>query len=165
LTVTADSQSKLYGAALPAWTATYTGFVHGDTQSVLSGSPSLTSTATASSAVGNYTITAGLGNLAATNYSFSYVNGTLTVTPAPLTITANNQSKLYGAALPVLTDSLRWVRQWRYIGQPHGAAHADDYGHGFQQCGQLRDHRQWRGGCQLYDQLRGRQLNGPPRRR
>src|SRR5205807_5252123 len=32
-----------------------------------------------------------------------FVNGTLTVTVAPLTITANNTNKVYGAAVPVLT--------------------------------------------------------------
>ena len=30
------------------------------------------------------------------NYTITYVNGTLTVNPAPLTITANNDSKTYG---------------------------------------------------------------------
>ncbi len=39
------------------------------------------------------------------DYSISYVAGALTVTPAALTITANNQTKVYGAALPTLTAS------------------------------------------------------------
>ena len=39
------------------------------------------------------------------DYSISYVAGTLTVTPAALTITADNQTKVYGAALPTLTAS------------------------------------------------------------
>ena len=39
------------------------------------------------------------------DYTISYVAGTLTVTPAALTITANNQTKVYGAALPTLTAS------------------------------------------------------------
>ena len=33
------------------------------------------------------------------DYSISYVAGTLTVTAAPLTITADNQTKVYGAPL------------------------------------------------------------------
>ena len=31
LTITADNQTKVYGAALPTLTASYTGFVNGDT--------------------------------------------------------------------------------------------------------------------------------------
>jgi hypothetical protein len=48
-----------------------------------------------------YTITVSAGSLSAGNYDFpNLVNGTLTVTKAHLTVTADNQSKLYGAALP-----------------------------------------------------------------
>ena len=39
------------------------------------------------------------------DYNISYVNGTLTVTPVALTITADTQTKVYGAALPTLTAS------------------------------------------------------------
>jgi hypothetical protein len=102
LTVTASNQSKVYGAANPGFTVNYTGFVNGDTQSVLSGNVSLATTATVASGVGNYTITAA-GTLAAANYRFNYINGLLTVTPAPLTVTANNQSKVYGGTDPSLT--------------------------------------------------------------
>ena len=106
LLVTAQNASKVYGAALPAFTATITGFVNGDTQaSAVTGSPSLTTTATAASPVGPYTITAAQGTLAASNYVFSFTNGTLTVTKAPLTVTAQNATKVYGAALPAFTAS------------------------------------------------------------
>ena len=86
LTVTADSLSRLYGNANPS--PTYTvggdGLVNGDT---LSGS--LATDATTTSNVGSYGITQ--GTLAASsNYSLSYVGGTLTVSPAPLSITAND---------------------------------------------------------------------------
>src|SRR5262249_35124615 len=37
--------------------------------------------------------------------TFTYVNGTLTVTAATLTITANDKSKVYGTANPALTVS------------------------------------------------------------
>ena len=103
LMVTADDQSKLYGDANPALSALFSGFVNGDTASVLSGAPTLTTSATASSAVGTYTITATAGSLAAANYSFSFVAGTLTVGKAHLTVTADDQSKLYGDAIPTLT--------------------------------------------------------------
>ena len=103
LTVTANNASKVYGAALPAFSPTYSGFQNGDTSAVLSGSPSLTTTATAASSVGTYTITAAVGTLTAANYSFSFVNGTLTVTPAALNITANNAARAYDVANPAFT--------------------------------------------------------------
>jgi len=48
----------------------------------VSGSPSLTTTAITTSPVGSYTITAALGSLSAGNYSFSFVNGNLSITYA-----------------------------------------------------------------------------------
>ena len=67
---------------LPSFTATITGFVNGDTQTVVTGLPALTTTATSSSPAGSYPITAALGTLAAANYSFTFGTGTLTITPA-----------------------------------------------------------------------------------
>ena len=105
--MTANNLSKVYGAALPTLTDTITGFVNGDTASkAVTGSAKLSTTATAVSAVGTYPITATEGTLAATNYSFKFVSGTLTVTKAALTVTANNLSKVYGSALPTLTDTI-----------------------------------------------------------
>src|SRR6185503_7707371 len=43
--------------------------------------------------------------LVADNYDFAFVNGALTVTQALLTVSANNQSKIYGDALPTFTVS------------------------------------------------------------
>src|SRR5690242_12791371 len=83
LTITADNQTKAYGAALPTLTASYSGFVNGDTVASLTTPPTLSTTATAA----------------------SYVAGSLTLTPVALTITADNQTKAYGAALPTLTAS------------------------------------------------------------
>ncbi len=105
MTITADNQTKVYGAALPTLTASYTGFVNGDTSANLATLPTITTTADATSHVsGNpYSITA--SGAVDTDYSISYVDGSLTVTAAPLTITANDQTKVYGAALPTLTAS------------------------------------------------------------
>jgi hypothetical protein len=97
LTITANDASKVYGAPLPALTASYNGFVNGDTSLVLSGSPSLTTTATASSAPATYSIVTGPGTLAAADYSFTFVNGTLTVTAAPLSATGVNINATAGA--------------------------------------------------------------------
>jgi chromate transport protein ChrA len=40
------------------------------------------------------------------NYSISYSNGSLQVTPASLTITANNQTRLYGGVNPTFTETI-----------------------------------------------------------
>ena len=84
LVVTANSASRPYGTANPVFTSMITGFVNGDTQaSVVTGAPSLTTTATTASPVGIYPIAAALGTLATNNnYTFIFVNGTLTVVQA-----------------------------------------------------------------------------------
>src|SRR5207244_10226264 len=64
---------------------------------------SLSTTATAASLVGKYDILA--SGAADLNYSITFVKGSLEVTPATLTITADDKTKVYGAALPVLTAS------------------------------------------------------------
>lgn len=79
LTVTAQNASMARGSVVPALTANITGFVNGDTWSVVAGTPSLTTTATSSSPVGVYPIVVGPGTLATTNYTFNYVNGVLDI--------------------------------------------------------------------------------------
>jgi arabinogalactan endo-1,4-beta-galactosidase len=92
LTVTANSATRAYGAANPAFTYTVSGFVHGDTTAVLSGTPSLATTASTTSAPGTYPITIATGTLSAANYIFTDANGTLTVTTAATTtgLTSNS---------------------------------------------------------------------------
>ena len=101
LTVTADDKSKVYGAADPALTYTPSGTLYyGDTYAVISGVTLSTATGAAATA-GTHTIIASGGTAA--NYAISDVNGTLTVSKAPLTVTADDKSKVYGAADPALT--------------------------------------------------------------
>jgi len=81
LTVKANNLSMKAGGAVPALTYGMSGFVNGDTQAkATTGAPKLTTTATSKSVAGSYPITVAAGTLAAGNYGFSYVNGTLTVT-------------------------------------------------------------------------------------
>src|SRR5207245_2202947 len=105
LTITADNQTKAYGASLPALTASYAGFVNGDSASSLTTGPAVSTTATASSHVSGspYAITA--AGAVDADYTISYAPGALTVTPVGLTITADSKTKAYGAALPALTAS------------------------------------------------------------
>ena len=107
LTVTAAMLSKPYGAAIPQLTYAITGFIDGDNSSVVSGAASITTSANAFSHVSGspYVIQIGLGTLSATGYTFDFVNGSLNVTPVPLTIAANNATKVYGSADPTLTAS------------------------------------------------------------
>src|SRR6185295_1683824 len=105
LGVTANNTNRPYGQTNPVFTASYSGFLNGDTTNVLSGSPSLTTSATVTSNVGSYSIVAAPGNLAATNYVFSYTNGTLTIGAATLGVTANNTNRPYGQTNPVFTAS------------------------------------------------------------
>jgi hypothetical protein len=108
LTVKANDASMTYGGMLPAFSAAYSGFVNNDTASVLTGTPSFTP-ATAPAAAGTSPITPTQGTLMAANYTFTFVNGTLTVNKALLTVKADDQSKAYGAALPALTGILTGV--------------------------------------------------------
>jgi hypothetical protein len=106
LTVTAASTSRIYGSANPTFADTITGFVNNDPNSVVSGTPNLTTTATTSSGVGTYPINVSQGTLAASNYTFTFTGGTLTVTAATLTVTATNTNKTYGSANPTLADTI-----------------------------------------------------------
>lgn len=103
LSIAANDTNKVYGVALPTFTASYTGFVNGDTAASLTTPEILATTATAASPVGTYAITA--SGAASLNYTITHVNGSLSVTPAALLITAQDKSKVYGAALPTLTAS------------------------------------------------------------
>jgi hypothetical protein len=103
LTITVNDTNKIYGAAVPALTASYSGFVNGDSSGSLSTPVTLGTAATSASPIGSYTITA--NGAVGADYSISHANGSLSVTPAALTITANSTNKIYGAAVPALTAS------------------------------------------------------------
>ena len=81
LTVTADNQTRPYGSPNPTLTFTYSGFVNGEDTTVLTTKPTAATPATLASLVGQYPIAITGG--AAQNYSFNYVQGTLTVTAIP----------------------------------------------------------------------------------
>jgi subtilisin-like proprotein convertase family protein len=80
LTITALNTNKVYGAPVPVFSASYSGFVNGDTTNSLSAQAALSTTATTASPAGAYSITA--SGASSTNYTISYVAGTLTVTRA-----------------------------------------------------------------------------------
>ena len=122
LTVTAANASFVQGAtALPVLSYSITGFVNGDTAATaVGGSPLETTTATLTSAVGTYPIVVSNPNktLAAQNYTFTFVNGTLTVSPVPpatfvFTATPQNVFVVQGSTAAVI---LNLTPQYGYQG-------------------------------------------------
>ena len=111
LTITASNVSKIYGET-PALSAfTTAGLANGETVgSVTETSPGRV--ATASVAGSPYVITpsnAAGGTFTPTNYTINYVNGVLTVTPAPLQVTANDATKVYGQTATLPTSAFTSV--------------------------------------------------------
>jgi len=84
LTVTANSLTMIYGASIPTLTYNTSGWVGSDASSstAVTGAPSLSTTATSTSNSGTYPITISKNTLASTDYNFTFVNGTMTVTGA-----------------------------------------------------------------------------------
>ena len=101
LNVADNNATRLYGAANPTFTSTIIGALNGDTFTI-----TYATTATAASPVGTYTVTPTVSGLAAGNYNITIAGGTLTVTAAPLTVTANNASRAYGIANPAFTGTI-----------------------------------------------------------
>jgi hypothetical protein len=107
LSVSVNNASRLYGDAAPAFTGTISGLLNGD--NITAG---YQSSATAASVVGTYSITATLSDPGGrlSNYAVSLGSGTLTVQPAPLQVTANNKTRMYGDPNPPLDGTLTGVR-------------------------------------------------------
>jgi hypothetical protein len=114
LTVAAINLTSVYGLPLPSLNAslgvTYklSGFVNNDPPSVVSGAPALSTTAISTSNASTYPIMVSTGTLAAANYSFVYMNGTLTIIPAAPTVgwsTPPPASAAYNSQFTVVATS------------------------------------------------------------
>jgi outer membrane protein OmpA-like peptidoglycan-associated protein len=101
ITVTGSSPTVLYGASVPTITPLYSSdFAYGETSSVVSN--------TACSTV--YAVTSNVGSAPATscsgatasNYSFTYVDGSVNVQKKPISVTASSHSVIYGDAKPTV---------------------------------------------------------------
>ncbi|MGB9122905.1 MAG: MBG domain-containing protein, partial [Candidatus Angelobacter sp.] len=120
LTVTAANASMVYGDAVPAVSGTLTGVKNGDNITA-----SFSTTATSASAVGTYPIAAAVsdnGTGALANYTVVINNGTLTISPAPLVVTAANASRLYGDPNPAFTGTITGLKNGDNIGAIFSAA-------------------------------------------
>lgn len=96
VTITAKNYSRAYGEENPVFEFTSTG-------GAVTGTPEITCEATKTSPVGTYPIVISKGTV--TNLGDTYVNGTLTITPATLTISAGNYTKRQGEENPQFVAS------------------------------------------------------------
>jgi len=96
LTITADNQTKTYDSeAFSDFTVSYDGFVPGDDKTDLAGDLAFSGSAITATLVGSgYEIIP--GGLTATNYTISFVNGSLDILPKELIVAdASAESKVY----------------------------------------------------------------------
>ena len=107
LLVTANNQTMTYGGTMPTLTASYSGFVNGDSSGSLTTAPTVTSATPANANAGTYTGTITATGAVDNNYTISYAAGNLTIDKAALLITANNQAITYGTLVP--SDTLAYT--------------------------------------------------------
>jgi hypothetical protein len=81
LTITANDAARPEGQPNPPFSATYAGFKNGETLAALGGTLVFTTPATVASPPGPYAITP--SGQTSTNYTLTYVDGVLTITPLP----------------------------------------------------------------------------------
>jgi len=100
LIISASSPAAVnYGTATPAITASYSGLINGDPLTTL---PTCTGPANGSPAA---TYATNCSGAAGGGYTISYVPGSVTIKPVPLTITASSATVNYGAPIPAITPS------------------------------------------------------------
>ena len=104
LTVAAMDKTKVYGDADPALTYSVSGFQGSETAIIMTGAL----TRAEGNSVGEYEINK--GTLAAPNYTISFTGATFTITKATLAITADDKTKIYGAADPELTYTVTGLK-------------------------------------------------------
>ena len=127
LTITANNQSKTYNQTVTFGSGS-TQFTSGGLQNGETiGSVTLAVSGNggaATAAVGSYTITpsaATSGTFNAANYTITYSTGTLTVSMAALTITANNQTKTYGQTVTFGSGSSQFTSSGLQNGETIGS--------------------------------------------
>ena len=108
LAITAESKEVTYGDAVPAYTATYAGFVNGETETVLDGELAFHCDYVQYSDVGNYSIVA--SGITSNNYDISYVDANVIVTAKELALSWENTELIYNGQdqqpIPILAGLL-----------------------------------------------------------
>jgi autotransporter-associated beta strand protein len=106
LTITANNASKTYDGQsyLGTYGVSYSPFANGETSSVLGGVLSFAGNSQNAVNAGSYAISP--TGLTSGNYAITFLDGTLTINKAHLTVTASNASKTYGDTNPALTTTI-----------------------------------------------------------
>ena len=154
LSVTAASAAMTYGGTVPTASASYSGFVNGDTVASLTTPPTCTTTASSSSSVGSYATTC--SGAVDTNYSITYVAGSVQVNPALLSVTASSAAMTYGGTAPTVAASYSGFVNGEHRGVAHHPTDVHHHGDVVEPSGRVpklvfRCRR-----CQLLDFVRGR---------
>jgi hypothetical protein len=105
VTLTIANATKAYGAALPSFTGTFAGALAADLPNL---SANFSTTATSTSSVGSYPITAtALSGTAAGNYTLGTVsNGQLSVTALAVTVAPPSVTATYGQTTPIAIPAI-----------------------------------------------------------
>lgn len=101
LTGKVTNASREYGEENPQFSISYSGFVNGENESEITIQPTISTTATKTSDVGEYPINISGGS--STNYELVYEPGVLTITKAPLSAKVKDATKVYGTQNPAFT--------------------------------------------------------------
>ena len=135
LTVSAIDAIRAQNTENPALSYSITGFQNGQNlaSSGVTGTPDLSTTAVLASPVGDYPITCAVGTLAADNYDFTFVDGTLTIAESTVSTVWNvnigieitTEDNFIGAAFENTANSF-----WNSVttANPTGLALADSTG-------------------------------------
>lgn len=126
LTITAEDKIKTAQKDNPLLTVKYKGFAYADDTTALAVKPVITTTATASSAAGNYPIVAKGAD--AQNYKFNYVAGNLTIAPVPAISATGSTNIIDGGSVTLsVSPATGYTYQWSVDGNVINGATASTY--------------------------------------
>jgi len=145
---------------VPAITPSYSGFVGSDTAASLTTPPTCVTNYTKGAPAGG-SFTTSCSGASDHNYVITYVPGILTVTPAPLTITASSTTVPYLAPAPIITPSYSGFVNGGHddLARSTPDLH-DDLHPGCSGRRGLHDDLQWREWHELHHLLRSRHCRG-----
>ena len=119
LVITASSPTVTYHSAVPSITASFSGFVNGESKTALTTAPSCKTSYTTTSAVGTSPSTTCSG-AAGANYSITYIAGSVSIQQATQTITMGSTaaSLSYSAAPITLSGTATSALGLTFVGTP-----------------------------------------------
>jgi hypothetical protein len=132
VTVTASSTTVRFGDAVPAITATYSGFRSPDNETVLNSLPNIKPTCSTNYVVGDNagtsTRTTSCSGAWSENYTFTYVAGTVTINKLAITVTALDAVKqnLHTNSEATVRSDPSFIGKFSFSPQlPHGQSLSD----------------------------------------